>query len=173
MSRKAVALLACLAVVSALSGCGVSKRALDGAEKRIAVLKSKGVPNSLLSRPIVFLYQARSAKERGDADLARMSADSMLYLIAAAEASYGEKAQSLKSIVDSLRGIINEGRKELSGLQLRELDSITARADSFASINWVLQTEETMRAAAAALPHLKFCEARATELRPRIPGVWT
>ena len=55
--KKFIILSFCFIVFLVIAGCGVSKRALNDAEKRIEALKSKGVPDSSLSRAKVFLYQ--------------------------------------------------------------------------------------------------------------------
>ncbi len=161
-----------LSVLTLLVGCGVSNRAIQDAENRIEALKAKGVPDSSLSRAIVFVYQARSAKERGDRALAKLSADSMHYLIARAEERYEEQSEELKPVIDSLRQVIKAERDDLSGLQLSKLDSMVTVADSFAGIGWVLQTENTLMTAVEMLPRLEFLQKRAEELKPRIPGKW-
>lgn len=162
----------CLSVLSLLLGCGVSNRTIQDAEQRIETLKNKGVPDSSLSRAIVFVYQAKSAKERGDQSLAKLSADSMLYLIAQAEAAYEEQTTKLAPVIDSLRQVIKADEEKFSGLQKAEIDSMVAVADSFATIGWVLQTESTLRTAVERLPKLEFLQKRAEELSPRVPGKW-
>lgn len=170
--KKLVGGLVCLSALLLIVGCGVSKRALEDAERRIEALKSKGVPDSSLSRAKVFYYQAKAAKERGDLGLARTSADSMRYLIARAEEDFEQESKRLKPVIDSLQSVVLEAKRDLDGLHKDVLDSIVAKADSFAALGWALQTENVLRQAVGRIPALKFQQERAAELRPRVPGVW-
>ncbi|MBD3319784.1 MAG: hypothetical protein GF350_01670 [Chitinivibrionales bacterium] len=171
MKKLLIAIMG-LSALMLIVGCGVSKKKLVDAENRINALLNKGVPDSSLSRAKVFLYQARSAMERGNRGLARESADSMLILVARAESEYDDMVKELNPEIDSLRRFISNQRRELDGLQLHKLDSVVARADSFAAINWILQTKNNLQAAAKMVPQLKFDQERAEELKPRIPGQW-
>jgi hypothetical protein len=145
---------------------------LRNAEKRIETLKSKGVPDSALSRAKVFLYQTREAKKRGDIQTARLSADSMQVLIARAEDLYTQHISKLRPVVDSLLGVINTVRKDMSGLQARKIDSSKAIIDSFIQIDWLLQAEQQAQELIGYIPKLEFQEERAQELKDRVPGTW-
>ena len=120
-----------LSVIALISGCSVSQRALDDAQRRIDALKAKGVPDSSLSTALVYLYQARDCNQRGNKSLARLSADSMRILIAQAEALYSENLIKLRPTVDSLIFIINKAKSELSGLQAKKLDSAMKVIETF------------------------------------------
>lgn len=162
-----------LSVIALISGCSVSQRALDDAQRRIDALKAKGVPDSSLSTALVYLYQAKDCNQRGNKGLARLSADSMRILIAQSEALYSENLIKLRPTVDSLIFILNKAKSELSGLQVKKLDSAMKVIESFSQKNWIYQVEANAKAAVAdMLPQLKFNEARARELRGRVPGEW-
>jgi len=163
---------ACLTALIMISGCSPSDRTISEAQKRIDALKSKGVPDSALSRATVFLYQARDAKGRDDFGLARTSADSMRILIAQAEALYNDKINSLKPVVDDLVRRAAAMRNEVTGLQKKRLDSLLGIVDSFVRLEWYLQAESRAREITEWLPRLKFDEERTAEIRPRLTGTW-
>jgi hypothetical protein len=162
-----------LSVIALISGCSVSQRVLDDAQRRIDALKAKGVPDSSLSTAMVYLYQARDCNQRGNKGLARLSADSMRILIAQSEALYSENLIKLRPTVDSLIFIINKAKSELTGLQAKKLDSAMKVIETFSQKNWIYQVEANAKAVVAdMLPQLKFNETRAKELRDRILGEW-
>ncbi|MFW6221217.1 MAG: hypothetical protein ACOC4C_02025 [Fibrobacterota bacterium] len=169
--KRFVVLLSLTALI-AFIGCGVSDSKLADAEKRIESLLERGVPDSLLSRAKVFIYQAREAKKRGDGSLARMSADSMEVLLQQAEDNYAKDLERLRPYIDSLKGVFNDTRQELSGLQEKRLDSLEAVVDSFAQMNWLLQAEAKAKEIVAYLPELKQAEEKAAELRNKVLGTW-
>ena len=170
--KKFIILSFCCIAVFIIVGCSVSKRALNDAEKRIEALRSKGVPDSSLSRAKVFFYQARDAKMRGNRGLARKSADSMRILIAQAESQYKDDMNRLKPWISSKKSFIADETTNLTGLHKKHLDSLMGIVDSFITINWLLQAEAHIKELINYLPKLKSDEERAAELRPRIPGVW-
>ena len=164
---------ACLTALTAfLTSCGPSDRMLEEARGRIDALKSKGVPDSALSRARVFLYQAEDAKKRGNTGVARRAADSMQILLARAEDLYNEHIATLRPVVDSLEQVLIKERKDFSGMQAKKIDSMLAIVDSFSNMEWLLQAQNKARETIAMLPDLEFDEERAQELRPRIPGTW-
>ena len=156
-----------------IAGCSVSKKTLEDAEKRVEALRSKGVPDSSLSRAKVFLYQASDAKIRGNMGLARTSADSMRILIAQAESQYKDDMSRLKPWINSKKSFIAEETANLTGLHKKHLDSLMGIIDSFITINWLLHAESNVKELINYLPKLKSDEERAAELRPRILGAWT
>lgn len=170
--KKFVFFGVCLVAMATMIGCSVSKARLDNAESRIEALRAKGVPDSSLSRAVVFLYQARDAKQRGNAGLAKMSGDSMGILIAQAEAQYSDDMKRLRPFLESSKAAIAKEKTALSGLQLKEVDSLVAVIDSFARINWLLQAEAVTRDLLGRMNRLKFDEGRVKELRPRLTGTW-
>ncbi len=171
--KKLSILFLCAAVFLSIIGCGVSKRALEDAEKRINALSEKGVPDSSLSRAKVFLYQAKDAKQRGNVGLAKMSADSMRILIAQAEAMYEDNMNRLKPWIQQQKQHISQATAHLTGLQKKHADSLMGVIDSFIAMNWLLQAEAHINEFIDYIPKLKSDEERVEELRPRVPGTWT
>ena len=171
--KKFIILSFCFIAFLVIAGCSVSKKALNDAEKRIESLKSKGVPDSSLSRAKVFLYQAKDAKTRGNRSLARLSADSMRILIAQAESQFKDDMNRLKPWIASKKNFIANETTNLTGLHKKHLDSLMGVVDSFITIKWLLQAEAHIKGVISYLPKLKFDEERATELKTRIPGTWT
>lgn len=162
----------CLSGIFVFVGCGVSKRTLEDAERRINVLKEKGVPDSSLSSAVVQLYQAKDAKERGNVGLAKKAADSMLHLIAQAEARYEEDMKRLRPYLDSLKIVFRKAQAELSGLQQKRLDSLVGVVDSFYHMGWLLQAEAHANKLVDYLPTLKLDEEIANEKWPKVRGTW-
>jgi hypothetical protein len=158
--------------VMLLGGCSVSQRSIDDAQKRINDLKAKGVPDSSLSDAVKHLYGAKYAKEKDEKTVARKSMDSARILIAQAEALYSENSVRMKPYTDSLIGLLTKERGEFTGLQLKKLDSALAVIESFSRKTWIYQIEYNCKMAIEFLPTLKFNEARAKELKDRLPGEW-
>jgi hypothetical protein len=155
-----------------LGGCSVSQRAIDDAQKRINELKAKGVPDSSLSDAVKYLYGASYAKQKDEKTMARKSMDSARILIAQAEALYLENAVRMKPYTDSVVAVLSKARGEFTGLQLKKLDSAMTVIDSFVKKTWIYQIEDNSKKAIDFLPMLRFSEARAKELKERLPGEW-
>lgn len=173
MKKALLSLSLSLSIMLVIGACSVSQRTLDNAQKRIDTLKEKGVPDSSLSTALVYLFQAKDANQRGNKGLAHLSADSMLILIAQAEAAYRDNLVKMKPEVDSLIIILTQAKAKLTGLQAKKIDSAMKVIDSFSQKNWIYQVEANVKAAVNdMLPQLKFNEDRAKELLPRLPGEW-
>jgi len=172
MNKTLVAGVAALSVIAMVCGCAPNKKAIERAGKRIEALKSKGVSDSALAEAVVMIYQAKGASERNENSLARQSYDASLKLIAEAEAKYSDKSKSVQTTFDSLMAAINSGKAGLKGVALTRLDSMVRKADSFGTIGWIIQQEQSLRATADQIPSLKFNSERAEEVRPRVPGTW-
>jgi hypothetical protein len=172
MNKTLVAGVAALSVIAMVCGCAPNKKAIERAGKRIEALKSKGVSDSALAEAVVMVYQAKGASERNENSLARQSYDASLKLIAEAEAKYSDKSKSVQTTFDSLMAAINSGKAGLKGVALTRLDSMVRKADSFGTIGWIIQQEQSLRATADQIPSLKFNSERAEEVRPRVPGTW-
>ncbi len=171
--KKALCITLCLsALMALLVGCGVSKRALEDAHRRVASLQEKGVPDSSLSRAKVFLYQARDAKQRGNRGLARASADSMRILIAKAEEQYTKDMERLKPYLATVRGKFQKARADLTGMHQARLDSMVKIIDSLVTMNWLLAAEAEANKLDTLLPQIQFDEQRAAENRKRVLGSW-
>lgn len=167
-----VCVVAGLTALALVAGCGVSPKRLERAQARIDALKEKGVPDSSLARPTVFLYQATEEMKRGSRGPAREAADSMEILIAEAESFYNDHVAQLGTAVEQMKADARSQTSELTGLQKMKFDSVTALVDSFVSIGWLLQAEARAKDLVALVPRLKFDNERAEELRPRVPGTW-
>jgi len=161
-----------LTALIVLAGCTPSDRFMDSAQKRIDVLKSKGVPDSSLSQAKVFIYDCRENKRLGKTSESWKSASALRHELANAEALYNDHIAKLQPSIDSLMSIIRISEQSLTGLQKKKLDSMKTVIDSFVRINWFLQAYARAQELTAALPQLKFDEDRARELRDRIPGTW-
>jgi hypothetical protein len=173
MKKAALSSVLSLSLTIFLGACSVSQKTLDDAQKRVDELKAKGVPDSALSTALVYLYQAKDSKERGNNGLARLSADSMRILIAQAEAAYQDNVLKKKPEMDDLILQLTKAKAQLSGLQVKKVDSALKVIDSFNQKGWIYQVEANAKAAVKELlPVLKFNEERARELRPRLPGEW-
>jgi hypothetical protein len=173
MKKAALLFVLSLGLTIFLAACSVSQKTLDDAQKRVDALKAKGVPDSSLSTALVYLYQAKDSKGRGNNGLARLSADSMLILIAQAEAAYQDNVLKKKPEMDELILQLTKAKAQLSGLQVKKVDSAMKVIDSFNQKGWIYQVEANAKAAVnELLPVLKFNEERARELRPRLPGEW-
>jgi len=173
MKKAVLSVLLSLGIMMFIGACSVSQRTLDDAQKRVDVLKEKGVPDSSLSTALVYIFQAKDANQRGNKGLARLSADSMQILIAQAEAAYSDNLVKMKPEIDSLVIIMTQAKAKLTGLQAKKVDSAMKIIDSFNQKNWIYQVETNAKAAVKdLLPQLKFNEDRARELRDRLPGEW-
>lgn len=173
MRNASLSIVLSLSLIIVIGACGVSQRTLDNAQKRIDALKLKGVPDSSLSTAIVYLFQAKDSDQRGNKGLARRSADSMRILIAQAEAAYQDNLIKKKPEIDDLILQLTRAKTQLTGLQLKKLDSAMRVIDSFNQKSWIYQTEYNAKLTFnKLLPVLKFNEERAGELRSRLPGEW-
>ncbi len=172
MKRWRVVSIISLTAITALMSCGVSQGNLDQAQKRIDELKTKGVPDSALSRAKVFLYQAKDAKQRGNSGIARFAADSLRIHMAQAEAIYNDNLNRLLPVIDSMRSVVKVNKASFSGLIVKKIDSLMVPIDSLVNIKWYLQAHNLLKEVVARIPQFKFDDDRARELRPRIPGEW-
>ncbi len=170
--KKLVGLSFCFIIVITICGCGVSKKTLEDAEKRIEALRVKGVPDSSLSKAKVFLYQAKDAKQRGNRGLAHKAASEMRILIAQGEEQYEKDMERLKPWIQNQRTIINKEIESITGFNRKHADSLIAIIDSFINIRWLLQAEAKTKEFLEYLPQLKSDEEKGKELRIEVVGTW-
>lgn len=175
--KRFMALVASLLCVTGLSltltGCSVNEETLANGQKRMDEFKALGVPDSALSSVKVYLFAARDAKQRELGSAARKAADSMNMAIKAVEAYYTNHVSKLQPTIDSLVQIGESARAQLSGLQVRKLDSLKMVVDSLGKAQRPVESEKVARRLAAIIPQLKADELKAAELRRIIPGsVW-
>jgi ribosomal protein S18 len=172
MMKKLVVVVGYLMVLSLIVGCGVSDESLNNAESRIKELIAKGVPDSSLSRPKVFLYQARDSKQRSDMGLAHEAAKSLRSELAEAEAKYNEDVTRLKPWIESQRKMLEREISTLTGMNKKSADSAIRIADSFSNINWLFQSEDRLIKITSLVPLWKMNEEVGVEVRSKIPGSW-
>jgi hypothetical protein len=163
-------------IVGMVTSCGVSDTMLDGADKRLKTLKAKGLPDSVLSQPQVHLYQARDAKKRSQySDAmgeARAAAKLLKKELVKAESYYQQKISKLRPRVDSLIAVIKKNRDGFTGLTLKRYDSLSAIADSFSRLDWLMQANAKAGELIDLLPQFNADVARARELKVLLPGEW-
>jgi hypothetical protein len=78
----------------------------------------------------------------------------------------------MKPYTDSVVAVLSKARGEFTGLQLKKLDSAMTVIDSYVKKTWIYQIEDNSKKALDYLPVLRFSEARAKELKARLPGEW-
>jgi hypothetical protein len=155
-----------------LAGCGGGVD-LDAADQRIKALEAQGAPDSILSKPKVFLYNAKTAKNMGNSGQLRRNGDSLMIFLEKAEAEMTGSVEMLKPVVDSLRQSIGERMQKLTGIHKRVAEELVTVVDSFIDKGWVLQARDKARELDVALEQLLADEEHAQKIRSRIPGSWT
>lgn len=169
--------LAAVAVVGfsaalVLTGCGVSQKKLTDAESRIQLLEQKGVPDSLITQAKVQLFNAQSSQKLGNGLLAGKQADSMMTIIKAAETYYAATVEKMKPFVDSIVASINQTKKELSGVQLNQVDSMLSIVDTLSKKSWFLQAKSMCLTLDTLMPSLLSDEKKAKEVSANLIGTW-
>ncbi len=172
ISMKHLLIAGGLAAAIGLAGCGMNEEQLADAEKRIEALTAKGVPDSVLSKSKIFLYQVRDSQKRGGSGggHARKNADSLIITLEAAEQWYAQQMEKLKPAVASLREKVNAAKSDLSGLHLRTADSIIAVADSFATKNWMLQANDNLVHLDSLMDYLHESQKKSKDIKKKIAG---
>ena len=170
--KKQFALLAAAAVIVSMVACSVSDETLNNADKRLKELKSKGLPDSVLSQPQVHLYQARECKRKNAWGEARDAAKLLKKELVKSQNYYRDKVSRLKPSVDSLRAIIKKARLNYTGIELKKFDSLGTIVDSFAKIDWQLQSYTKAQALVGLIARFNADAVRAKELRAIVPGEW-
>jgi hypothetical protein len=141
-------------------------------EERIKSLETKGVPDSVLSSVKVYLYNVTNLGKTGQIGKARLFKDSLKTGIVAAEAWYDKAMQENKTYIESIKKTINDGKSKLTGLPLKDCDSLLKVADSFVSINWLIQARTKFDDLNGMMPVFLKNQERAAELRPKLYGTW-
>jgi hypothetical protein len=168
-----------LPVVFALSfvliaGCGggVNEEFLQGAQARIDMLRAKGVPDNEVSTARVHLHQTRDHFDKGNKAQAKRAADSLRVHLEAAEKFYDERILTLGPIIDAAKATLNKAKEELSGFQVRKIDSIFVVVDSFRRVGRPLQANNVIQEMVAAIPSLKEDEKKSVAIGRQLPGEW-
>lgn len=155
-------------------GCGVTTKKLDDAEKKIETLSQQGVSDSVLSDARVLIVQIKTSKRFGGGTASPQKLyDSVITIIAKAELGNSDVSGKLKPYVDSLRKTIDLRKHKLSGMQLKEADSLTARADSLIKMNRWADAKVACVELDAILTSLEKDETTAKETKAKLTGSWT
>lgn len=170
-SRRVLQLIGLTAIIG-ITGCSVSQKTLDDCEARINQLKQMGVPDSSLSKPRVFVYQAKDAILRGNTGLANKSYDSLKTFIAQAEALYNESLTKIQPEVETIKAKIMSAKANLSGLQAKKIDSLMTPVDSFLNMKWILNAHTLIQDIQARIPSLEADQVKSDNLKKTIPGEW-
>jgi hypothetical protein len=164
-----------------LAGCGggVDDKLLDEAQKRIELLKAKGVPPEKVTEARVFLDEARRALEKNNKGPAKKAVDSMKVWLAKAEGYYQQEVATLGPKIDASKNTALKAKAELSGYQARKIDSSIAVIDSFKKMDWLLQANARGDSLVKLLPFLKEDEAKVARIKnksvedPKVNAVTT
>lgn len=178
MFRKMWTLALTVVAVGAVGlsvGCGgsVKESVLNDAQKRIELLKSKGVPLDKLTEARVFLNEARTNLEKKNNAPAKKAADSALVYLAKAEAFYDNEVKGLGPKIDAAKSAGIKAKEELSGYQVRKIDSIVGVVDSLRKMDWLLQANNVAQDLVKLVPFLKEDENKTRKIMTKIPGEWT
>jgi hypothetical protein len=157
-----------------VTGCGVSQKTFAAFESQLKTLEAKGVPDSILSSVRVYLAQIKSGKEAGLGTVVRTSTDSVKRYLAAAETWYQASLQTAKPRVDSLVKSFTAAKAALSGMQLKDADSMLAVIGSYTKQNWYMQAKVYADLLDTLMPQLLKDEAAAKKAEAQIRGtVWS
>jgi hypothetical protein len=170
----ALALTVVAGTAFVLVGCGggVDDKVLDDAQKRLDLLKAKGVPTEKMTEARVFLDEARRALEKNNKGPAKKAVDSMKVWLAKAEGYYQQEVATLGPKIDASKNTAIKAKGELSGYQVRKIDSCIAVIDSFKKMDWLLQANARGDSLVKLLPFLKEDEAKVGRIKKLIPGEW-
>jgi hypothetical protein len=171
--RSSVALCALCSAVVIFDGCGGGKNSIEAFESRLQTLEASGTPDSLLSSIRVHLSQAKAGKRSGNGILIRSSIDSLKVITAAAEKWYADATQATKAHVDGLVAGLSEKKKGLSGLQLKEADSLLGITDSFIKKNWYIQARPFVDKLDSIMPGLIKDEEASKKILSKLTGNWS
>jgi hypothetical protein len=165
-----VTCLVCSLIAVVATSCGGKKG--PSADDRIKALAAKGVPDSILSNVKLYLYNINSASKSGQYGSVGSYKDSLKTGLAAAEAWYGKTVQENKTYIESVKKTIADRKASLTGIALKECDSILKVADSFVTINWLIQARTTFEQIDAMMPTLLANQKKAAEIKPKLFGTW-
>lgn len=171
--RSSAMLCALVAAGMLLSSCGGGTKAIEEYEAKLKTLEASGTPDSLLSTIRVHLMQAKGGIQSHNGTLVRTSLDSLKATVAAAEQWQAEVTQASKAHVDDLITKLTAQKKDLSGLQLKQADSLLMLADSLVKKSWYLQARRFVDELAALMPVLIKDEAASKKVAAKLPGTWT
>jgi hypothetical protein len=161
--------LACSLIAVAAASCGKKG---PSAEDRIKALETKGVPDSVLSNVKLYLYNIENFAKTGQSGNGGLYKDSLKTGLAAAEAWYEKTMRESNGYIESIKKTIADRKAGLSGLPLRDCDSLLKVADSFVAINWMIQARLQFEKLDSVMPTLLENQKKAAEIRPKLFGTW-
>jgi hypothetical protein len=156
-----------------LSGCGGGTKAIEEYEAKLKTLEASGTPDSLLSTIRVNIMQAKGGIKSNNGTLVRTSLDSLKATVAAAEKWQAEMTQTSKTHVDGLVTTLTGKKKDLTGLQLKQADSLLALADSLIKKGWYLQARRFVDELDTLMPFLIKDEATSKKVAVKLTGTWS
>lgn len=141
-------------------------------EERIKTLQDKGTPDSVLSSIKVYLYNVNNLGKTGQMGKVRQYKDSLKTGLAAAEAWYEKAMVDNKAYIEDVKKSIATRKANLTGLPLKDCDSLLKVADSFVTLNWLIQARTHFEKIDAVMSTLLKNQERAAELKPILVGTW-
>lgn len=169
--RSLVLSCACFAGCILVTGC-VSQKSIDSYQSRLKALEEKGVPDSMLSSIRVYISQASEGKKSGIGNVVKSSVDSLKVYVAAAEKWSNDVMLTAKPRVDSLEKLFTGQKAKLTGLQLKEADSILTVIESYVKKNWYLQARSAVDHLDSLMPVLFKDEEASRKVAEQIAGTW-
>ncbi len=163
----------CSAIATLTISCGVSSKKLEAAEKQIEALKQQGVADSLLSEARVLLVQAKTAKQLGNGSGAKSNYDSLESLLSKAASKFGSATAELKPQVEAIRQSVAQKKLGLTGMHLKEADSLIAALDVIIAKNDWPSAKEQAVSLDTAINLLIKNEQLSKEIKPKLVGLWT
>jgi cell division septum initiation protein DivIVA len=103
----------------------------------------------------------------------KASLDSLKSTVAAAEKWQVEGTQAAKTHVDGLVSTLTGKKKDLTGLQLKQADSLLNLADGLIKKNWYLQARRFVDELDTLMPFLQKDEVAAKKVSEKLPGTWS
>ena len=173
LARILSVLAVCSVMVILLAGCGVSEKKLKDAEQRMQTLQSNGVPDSLLTEARVLISQSRVSKKLGNGIGAKTEYDSAMTILAKAEGNYGTTTAELKPSVEAIRKSLGDKKLNLSGVILKEADSLLAFIDALISANKWPDAKAECQEVVAIFAGLEKDQQVAKEVKPKLAGTWS
>jgi hypothetical protein len=153
-------------------GC-VSQKTIDTLDARLKSLESKGTPDSILSSVRVYLTEAKAGKQRGNSMVVKASVDSVKKYLPRAELWYETSLRATRPRVDSLIAFFTKQKTQLSGLQLKQADSLLDAAQFYVKQKWYIQAKGLVERLDSLLPTLLSDETSAGKAGASIVGTWT
>jgi hypothetical protein len=153
-------------------GCGVTEKKIQQARQQVDSLQAKGVPDSVVSNARLYLKQAETATNIGNARKAGDYYDSALTVIEQAQDYLKNNVESLKPVIDSMRTRMEEQIQDLTGLHRKTADSLLTRIDTLLAHNRILQAKATADKLETRISDLYELQKRAEEIREKLQGTW-